>query len=150
MELGSSLLHSKNSLQVRIENFLQMASAKASAEKLTEKSITAAMRDMNRPDLLEMLHLPFDTKMVCDIDGLHPVTLYQKSTLAIESWKVPFLNKGAAGKCCTGAFIARFGHKTVALKCFETELTSRSSVCAHCEELWAMSSDDMFTQWSKA
>ena len=119
-----------------------MASAKASAEKLTEKSITVAMREMNRPDLLEMLHLPFDTKMVCDIDGLHPVTLYQKSTLAIESWKVPFLNKGAAGKCCTGAFIARFGHKTVALKCFETELTSRSSVCAHCEELWAMSSDD--------
>ena len=78
-----------------------------------------------------------------DVDGLHPVTLYQKSTLRIiESWKVPFLHKGASGECCTGAAIARFGHKTVTVKCFETNLTVESSVCGHCEEFWTLPSDD--------
>ena len=60
----------------------------------------------------------------------------------IEGWKVPFLNKGTAEECCAGAYLARFGHKTVALKCFETSLTARSAVCAHCEQLWAHMSDD--------
>ena len=89
-----------------------------------------------------MLGLEWDRKLVADVQGLHPVTLYQKSTLSIESWKVPFLHKGAPGECCQGAYITRFGHKTIALKCFETDLSTGSAVCAHCEELWAAPSDE--------
>ena len=115
--------------------------ASVTAEK-TMQAIKRGMQEMNRPELLRKLGLPWDTTMVVDIEGLHPVTLYQKSTLHIESWKVPFLNKGAAGECCTGASLARFGHKTVAVKCFDTNLAKESSVCAHCEQLWSLASDE--------
>ena len=118
------------------------ADSTVNAAKKSMKDIVTAVQQMNRPELLRRLGLSCDYKMVTDVEGLHPVTLYQKSTLKIESWKVPFLHKGASGECCTGAYIARFGHKTVALKCFETELTAESAVCAHCEELWALASDD--------
>ena len=74
--------------------------------------IAKAVQQMDRPELLRRLGLICDRKMVADVEGLHPVTLYQKSTLKIESFKVPFLHKGAAGECCTGAYISRFGHKT--------------------------------------
>ena len=121
-----------------------MASADSTvaAAKKSMEEIKKAVQDMDRPQLLRKLGLFFDRRMVADIEALHPVTLYQKSTLRIESWKVPFLHKGAAGECCTGAMLARFGHKTVAIKCFETELTAESAACAHCEELWALASDD--------
>ena len=57
--------------------------ANASVEK-----IAATMKQMDRPNLLRMLGLNFDRKIVTDAEGLHPVTLYQKSTLSIDSWKV--------------------------------------------------------------
>ena len=116
-----------------------MASANLTVDvqSATLSSIAAAVKSMDRPNLLRMMVLDYDTKMVADVEGLHPITLYQKSTLKIEKWKVPFLHKRGSEECCSGAYLARFGHKTVALKCFETELTSRSAVCAHCEELWA-------------
>ena len=52
---------------------------------------------LDRPNLLLMLGLQFDRSSIDDIEGFHPVTLYQKSTLCIESFKVPFLHKETAG-----------------------------------------------------
>ena len=56
--------------------------ASVTAEK-TMQVIKKEMQEMNRPELLRKLGLPWDTTMVVDIEGLHPVTLYQKSTLHI-------------------------------------------------------------------
>ena len=61
------------------------------------KDIATAVQQMNGPELLRRLDFSCDYKMVTDVEGLHPVTLHQKSTLKIESWKVPFLHKGASG-----------------------------------------------------
>ena len=38
----------------------------------------------------------------------------------------------------------RLGHKTATVKCYSTELTKQSTVCAHCEQLWALADDDGF------
>ena len=107
------------------------------------KDIAQAMQKMDRPNLLRALGLEFDWVVVADIDGLHPLSLYAKSAKKIHSWHVPFLNEGVEGECCGGAVLRRFGHKTVALKCYETKLAKDASVCGHCEELWAMPDDDL-------
>lgn len=124
---------------------------------MTTEMIDAAMKQMDRPNSLRMLGLKFNRNMVTDISGLHPVTLYQSSTLSIETWRVPYLNQGAPGECCTGAYVARLAHKTVALKCFETHLTRGGAFCRHCDQLWVTASDDgtytlvkeMATAWKR-
>ena len=109
-------------------------------------SISTLMAQLHRPKLLQLLGLEFDTRMVADIEGLHPVTLYQKSTLSIDKWKVPYVQKDVVGdEFCSGAYLSRFGHKTVALKCFETELGESELKCVHCEQLWAEAPDDVYT-----
>ena len=105
-------------------------------------NIDKMARTMNRADLLRMLGLQFDAEVVGDFDKLYPVTLYAKSTLKVASWNVPFLNEGTAGECCVGASLVRWGHKTVTVKCFSAKLTTESTVCAHCDQLWSMPDDD--------
>ena len=105
-------------------------------------NIDKMARTMNRADLLRMLGLQFDAEVVGDFDKLHPVTLYAKSTLKVASWDVPFLNEVTAGECFVGASLVRWGHKTATVKCFSAKLTTESTVCAHCEQLWAMPDDD--------
>ena len=88
-----------------------------------------------------MLCIQFDRSFLDDIEGLYPVTLYQKSTLYIKSFKVSFLHKGVAGECYADTYITRFGYKTIELKCYETDLTYGITVFKHCEELWFVVSD---------
>ena len=124
-----------------------MASAEtpSSAETMTVvQCIDKNMRDMNRAELLRMLGLNFDRPVVADVEHLHPVTIYAKSTLKVGRWNVPFLEEGVAGECCMGASLVRWGHKTATVKCYSARLTTHSSVCAHCEQLWAMADDDGF------
>ena len=109
-------------------------------------SISTLMTQLHRPKLLQLLGLEYDRRMVADIEGLHPVTLYQKNTLTIGKWKVPYLAKDTVdAEFCSGAYLSRFGHKTVALKCFETELGESELKCVHCEQLWAEAPDDVYT-----
>ena len=77
------------------------------------------------------------------MQGLHPLSLFEKSASKIQQWNVPFLNRGAPAECCDGAKLCRFGHKTVAVRCYVTTLTSGTTVCAHCEELWALVDDNL-------
>ena len=59
-----------------------MASANLTVDvqSATLSSIAAAVKSMDRPNLLRMMVLDYDTKMVADVEGLHPITIYQKST----------------------------------------------------------------------
>lgn len=114
----------------------------SAATLLSTDNIDKHMRGLNRADLLRMLQLDFARPVVGDIEQLHPVTWYAKSTLKVERWNVPWLNEGAAGECCMGALLTRWKHKTATVKCYSTELTDASTVCAHCEQLWAVSDDD--------
>ena len=111
---------------------------------LSVQNITEQMRTMNRADLLRMLNLQFDMPVVQDMDNLHPVTVYARTTLRVGRWNVPWLEEGAAGECCTGASLVRLGHKTATVKCYSTVLTKQSTVCARCEQLWALAGDDGF------
>ena len=73
--------------------FLQMSEAAAAAApaKATVEKIASLMTAMNRPALLELLGLKHDRAMVGDVEDLHPITIYQKKTLSIDAWRVPFL-----------------------------------------------------------
>ena len=71
-----------------------------------------------------------------DIEGLHPITLYQRKTLTIDVCRVPYLALNAGGKgCYGGAQLTCFGHETVALKCFARKLGDSGTECLHCEQL---------------
>lgn len=119
--------------------------AEVAAALGTTDNISKLMAQLDRPKLLRMLGVNYERDVVADVEGLHPVTWYQKKTLAIESWKVPYLAESTSGsECCSGAYLSRFGHKTVVLKCFETELGDSESQCAHCEQLWEEASDDIY------
>ena len=112
--------------------------AEAPAEKFGVADVAKAMSEIDRAALLKILQMPANFPVVADLEGLHPVSLFAKSVLRIKVWQVPFLNRGACGQCCQGAYLARWGHKTVALKCFSAELPSGSSVCGHCKQLWTL------------
>ena len=109
---------------------------------LSAQNVEKHVRSMNRADLLRILGISWHRKVVGDVEKLHPVTVHAKSTLRVDRRNVPFLNEGVAGECCMGASLVRVGHKTVTVKCYETRLTSESTVCAHCEQLWALTDDD--------
>ena len=114
----------------------------SAAQSPTVDDVAKAMSEIDRVGLLKILQLPWQFPLVKDFEGLHPVSLFAKSVLKIKVWHVPFLNRGACGECCQGAYLARWGHKTVALKCYSTDLTTGSAVCDHCEQLWALPNDD--------
>ena len=105
--------------------------AEASALKLQKEDITKMVRGMDRPALMKALSLTFDWPVIGDVQDLYPLSLFAKSARKIQQWNVPFLNRGAPAKCCDGAKLCRFGHKTVAVKCYATALTSGATVCAH-------------------
>ena len=120
-----------------------MASADESASTtLSVQNVDKHIRTLNRADVLRMLGISWDREVVGDVEKLHPVTVFHKSTLRVDRRNVPFLNEGAAGECCMGALLVRVGHKTATVKCYSTRLTSLSTVCAHCEQLWAVTDDN--------
>ena len=109
---------------------------------LSVQNVDKHVRSLNRADLLRMLGMSWDREVVADVEGLHPVTVFVKSTLKVDRFNVPFLNEGAPGECCMGASLVRLGHKTATVKCYSARLTTGSTVCAHCEQLWAVTDDD--------
>ena len=63
-----------------IRNCVNMASGvdmPVNAATTSAESINVAMLRMDRPNLLRMLDLAWDRKLVTDVKGTHPVTLYQ-------------------------------------------------------------------------
>ena len=118
--------------------------AAAASAGMTVQQIASLVAKMDRPALLALLELQRDCKMIGDVEGLHPITLYQKKTLSIDAWRVPFLSRGHELQCCKGATLSRFGHKTIALKCFSMELGESGDKCVHCEQLWAKAEEDTY------
>ena len=83
---------------------------------LSVQNVDKHVRSLNRADLLRMLGMNWDREVVADVEGLHPVTIFAKSTLKVNRCNVPFLNEGAPGECCMGASLVRLGHKTATVK----------------------------------
>ena len=114
----------------------------AESVKLEVGDIAKAVRGMDRPGLMRKFQVAFDWPVVGDVQGLHPLSIFAKSAKKIQQWNVSFLNSGSH-ECCDGAQLKRFGHRTVAVKCYSTVLASNSTVCVHCEELWEVMNDDL-------
>ena len=82
--------------------------------------------------------------MVSDIKGVHPPSLSAPHTLKIHVQDCPFLEAGTSSECCTGSVILRSGYSTVPMPCYRTDILADSSVCPHCDQLWALQDDDSF------
>ena len=118
--------------------------AEDAAHTMSKTVIENLVTGMDRAELMELLNLEVDWPIVSDIKGIHPPSLKALRTLRIHSDNCPFLEGGTSDQCCAGSVISRCGHLTVSLPCYRTDLLADSSVCEHCEELWADQDKDGF------
>ena len=116
--------------------------AVATAAALSIPVLEALVKGMERSQLVQLLGLEFDWPMVGDVKGIHPPSLDAPRTLSVHVHNCPFLNAGTSNDCCTGSILARSGHATVTMPCYRTDIPADSTVCAHCNELWAFPDDD--------
>ena len=105
------------------------------SDKMSEKDVERAMRDLDRKSLLKFLGMAADTERVGDCIGLKCLLLESPSTLTVNKANVPFLGRATNG-FCSGARLARAGRITVGVPCFETKV-SMTGLCSHCDELWS-------------
>ena len=115
--------------------------AVVTARKMSKVLIEAAVAGLDRAELMEWLNLQ-GWQMAADIKGVHPASLIAPKTLKIHAADCPFLEAGISNDCCTGAVLGRAGHLTVSLPCYRTDILADSSVCAHCEQLWASENEE--------
>ena len=101
---------------------------------------------LNRPFLMRALGLRWDFPFLGDVSSAPIVKVASAPSTRIHTDFVPFLNFGACYERCSGAKLLRHERNTISMPCFETTLVSGGSVCAHCNELWAMTNDDGFFQ----
>ena len=111
--------------------------AEAVATTLSEGAILEWVSGLDRAQLMEVLNLESDWPLVADIKGTHPASSAAPNTLRIHAKDCPFLEVGASAECCTGSVLCRSGHSTLSMPCYRTDLLADSTLCAHCDELWA-------------
>ena len=106
--------------------------------------VSGLVTGLDRAELIQLLNLGLDCPLVSDTKGVHPPSLSAPRTLKIQVKDCPFLEAGTSSECCTGSVISRSGHSTVSMPCYRTDILADSSVCAHCDQLWALQDDDSF------
>ena len=110
------------------------------------KAMDAACAGFDRPSLLRQLGLPIWSPFVGDIPDLKSVSVQGARAVRVNKINAPFIDRGSAFECCSGAKLRRCGPTVVAIPCYETTLSHGASVCLHCEELWAnVQADGWFT-----
>ena len=117
-----------------------MAAAADSPKRLQRIDKTVAGWD--RPTLLRTLGINAAFPLIADVAELKAASLEGKKPLKIHKSKVPFLDKGAALECCSGAKLMKYSYSLVATPCFSIEVLPDSQLCAHCLELWGNEQDD--------
>ena len=114
----------------------------ATAEALSFSVLEGLAKGLERSQLVQLLGLEFDWPMVGDVKGIHPPSLDAPRTLVVHVHNCPFLNAGTSNDCCTGSILGRSGHATVTMPCYRTDIPADSTVCPHCNELWAFPDED--------
>ena len=115
--------------------------ARATARTLSIPVVKQMVAGLERAELVELMNLP-DWPMVADVKGVHPPSLSMPRTLRISSADCPFLQAGISNDGCAGSVLARAGHLTVSMPCYRTDILADSSLCEHCEQLWAVEGPD--------
>ena len=126
------------------EESMEAYDAVAVARAMPVNIVDGLVTGLDRAELIQLLNLDLSWPMVTDIKGVHSPSLSAPRTLKIHVKDCPFLDAGTSSECCTGSVILRSGHSTVSMPCYRTDILANSSVCAHCDQLWALQDDDSF------
>ena len=118
--------------------------AEAVALTMSKPAIAEWVTGLDRAELMEIMNLEPDWPLVADIKGIHPPSLSAPLTLRIHAKDCPFLETTISAECCTGSVLCRSGHATLSMPCYRTDLLADSTVCDHCEELWAQRDENGF------
>ena len=118
--------------------------AEAVALTMSKPAIAEWVTGLDRAELMEIMNLEPDWPLVADIKGIHPPSLSAPLTLRIHAKDCPFLETTISAECCTGSVLCRSGHATLSMPCYRTDLLADSTVCDHCDELWAQRDENGF------
>ena len=146
VELGRGKNVGKSNHDVFVVVVVEMEEydAEALARSMSVSVIAKLVAGLDRAELVELMNLGIDWPIVADIKGIHPPSLTAPKTLRIHAEECPFLEAGTSSDCCEGSIICRSGHSTISMPCYRTDLLSDSSLCEHCQQLWATQDGDGF------
>ena len=120
---------------------MEAYNAQATARTLSMPVIKEMVTGLERAELVELMNLP-DWPLVADVKGVHQPSLSAPRTLRISSVDCPFLQAGISNDGCAGSVLTRVGHLTLSMPCYRTDILADSSLCEHCEQLWAVEGAD--------
>ena len=124
------------------EDFMDSYDAVKTAREMSVSVVKSLVTGLDRAELIQRMNLDLDWPLVADIKGIHPPSLTAPRTLKIHVEDCPFLEAVTSSECCTGSIISRSGHSTISMPCYRTDILADSSVCSHCDQLWALQGDD--------
>ena len=120
-------------------------SRRSSSKMVTTNLITKASQALDRYTLLRLLGVDPRFPHLAFIPSTTPLKPTSSSRCrSIHATSVPFLEFGTIDNRCAGAKLIRYKRATTAVPCFDKTMDATSSVCKHCNELWAHQDEDGF------